>query len=142
MVKGRKKIAEYENRGKKRLEYLHDNVVDILKEHVSEGIIDGTELSKTWFKCIKTDVFLSHSHNDAKLALLLAGRLEKNMGINVFLDEVIWGSADKLLKAIDDEYCISDINEDTYDYKKETYQQAMFMQCFRLLCLMRLTKQR
>ena len=113
-----KKIAEYENRGKKRLEYLHDNVVDILKEHVSEGIIDGTELSKTWFKCIKTDVFLSHSHNDAKLALLLAGWLEKNMGINVFLDEVIWGSADKLLKAIDDEYCISDINEDTYDYKK------------------------
>ena len=72
-----KKIAEYENRGKKRLEYLHDNVVYILKEHVSEGIIDGTELSKTWFKCIKTDVFLSHSHNDAKLALLLAGWLEK-----------------------------------------------------------------
>ena len=55
---------------------------------------------------------------------------------------MIWGSADKLLKAIDDEYCISDINEDTYDYKKETYQQVMFMQCFRLLCLMRLTKQR
>lgn len=72
----------------------------------------------------------------------MAGWLEKNMGINVYLDEVIWGSADKLLKAIDDEYCISDINEDTYDYKKETYQQVMFMQCFRLLCLMRLTKQR
>lgn len=72
-----KKIAEYENRGKKRLEYLHGNVVDISKEHVSEGIIDGTELSKTWFKCIKTDVFLSHSHNDAQLALLLAGWLEK-----------------------------------------------------------------
>ncbi len=34
------------------------------------------------------------------------------------MNEVIWGSADKLLKAIDDEYCISDINEDTYDYKK------------------------
>lgn len=31
-------------------------------------------------------------NNDTKLALLLAGRLEKNMGINVFLDEVIWGS--------------------------------------------------
>ena len=48
---------------------------------------------------------------------------------------MIWGSADKLLKAIDDEYCISDINEDTYDYKKETYQQVMFMQCFRFLSL-------
>ena len=48
--------------------------VDILKEHVSEGIIDGTELSKTWFECIKTDVFLSHSHNDAKLALFFSNK--------------------------------------------------------------------
>lgn len=111
-------LFEYESAGKERLDYLHNNTIDILKKHVSEGIIDGTHLSETWFKRIKSDVFLSHSHKDAKLALILAGWLEKNMGVKVFLDEVIWGSADKLLKTIDDEYCISETDEYTYDYKK------------------------
>lgn len=111
-------ISYYEQIGEKRFDYLHENTEDVLSNYVLNGIIDGTGLSDEWFKRIKSDVFLSHSHKDTKLAYILAGWLEEHFGVKVFMDESIWGSADKLLKTIDNKYCKSDVDERNYDYKK------------------------
>ena len=57
-----------------------------------------------------------HSHNDQELALILAGWLKDKFDLKVFVDEVIWGSADELLKAIDNQFCRK--KDGTYDYSK------------------------
>lgn len=113
-----KSLSRYEQTGRKRLHYLHENTEDVLNNYVSEGIIDGTGLSERWFQRIKSDIFLSHSHKDTRLAYILSGWMETNFGVKVFIDETIWGSADRLLKKIDDEYCRINADEGNYEYKK------------------------
>lgn len=65
---------------------------------LSDDIISGEKLSESWFKTVDSDIFISHSHNDTDLAYALAGWLKEEFDLDVFLDEVVWGSADKLLK--------------------------------------------
>lgn len=84
---------------------------------LSDEILDGRKLSESWFKTIDSDIFISHSHNDVDLAYALAGWLKKEFDLDVFLDEVVWGSADKLLKKLDDKYCYQ-TNSKTYNYAK------------------------
>lgn len=86
----------------------------------SDTVLDGGKLSETWFNTIESDVFISHSHNDADLAFALAGWLKKQFDLNVFLDEVVWGSADKLLKKLDDKYCCQSKTK-TYNYTKRNF---------------------
>ena len=57
------------------------------------GLIDGEKLEKEWFKEIRADIFLSHSHADEKLAIALAGWLSTEMGLNAFVDSCVWGFA-------------------------------------------------
>lgn len=117
--------AEYFNdfddlyiKGTKRKDQLQkDSKTELEKFITSEGLIDGTRLSEDWFQTVQSDVFISHSHNDQNLAFAVAGWLTKKFGLNVFMDEVIWGSADELLRTIDDKYCW-DSKSKTYDYKK------------------------
>ncbi|MBK5242684.1 hypothetical protein [Clostridium sp.] len=89
-----------------------------------DGVIQGTELQDKWFSAIKGDVFISHSHNDKENVIRLAAWLEDTFKIDVFIDSLVWGSADNLLKKIDDKYCVSDINKDSYDYKKRNYSTS------------------
>lgn len=60
------------------------------------GTIDGHELQEYWFPRIKADVFISHSHQDEKLALALAGWLYDTFGLKPFVDSCAWGYCDKL----------------------------------------------
>ena len=78
------------------------------------GIADGKTLNNFVFPLDdEYDVFISYSHDDANIARRFAHFLTSSCSLNVFLDEFVWGSADKLLKAIDDEYCM---NEDKTEY--------------------------
>ena len=72
----------------------------------ADGTIDGTNLQQQVFPFDKTnyDVFISHSHADEEFALYLYAWLKKS-GLNCFIDEVLWYSADELLKKIDLDYC-------------------------------------
>ncbi|USK64047.1 hypothetical protein [Peribacillus frigoritolerans] len=87
------------------------------------GSVDGTSIQNNWFPQIEADVFISHSHNDHEKAIILAGWLNQVFKLNVFLDSCVWGSADALLKKIDDSYCwMSDL--DSYSYEKRNYSTS------------------
>ena len=89
----------------------------------TNGDIDGAKLMEDWFPNKKTDIFISHSHNDRRTAERLAVWLQREMNLSVFIDSVVWGSADELLKKIDNQYSLlreKDGNA-TYDYNTRNY---------------------
>ncbi|MBV7268953.1 hypothetical protein [Winogradskyella luteola] len=78
-----------------------------------DEIIDGSATQKEWFPQIECDIFLSHSHKDIEKAKHFAGWVKNKLDLKVFIDSIIWGNVNELLKEIDNEYC--------YDKKKKTY---------------------
>lgn len=110
-------VITWKNEGKMIKATLKEQANEILDSITdSEGIIDGKKLADTWFPIVNKDIFLSYSHDDEDLALILAGMLKDLFGLNVFIDELVWGSADELLKAIDEKYCIQ--SNGNYNYNK------------------------
>ncbi|GEP64205.1 toll/interleukin-1 receptor domain-containing protein [Clostridium beijerinckii] len=77
------------------------------------GTTDGTKLQEDWFPQVDSDIFISHSHKDIKLAQGLAGWLNQKFGLKCFIDANIWGYADELLEMINSKY--SDKREDGND---------------------------
>lgn len=115
------KVEEYITIGKQCKADLNNLVNKELDEFtLSEEVLDGEKLSKSWFKTIDSDVFISHSHYDADLAYAFAGWLKEEFDLEVFLDEVVWGSADTLLKKLDEKYCKQE-NSKNYDYVKRNF---------------------
>lgn len=118
---------EKENMGKKReLQEILKNKID-----VNDGLINATELENEWFPTEKFDVFISHSHTDEKLACALAWWLEKNFGLKVFVDSMVWNYAGDLLKEIDKRFCWNDDSE-RYSYEKRNISTAhvhMMLNC-------------
>lgn len=87
-----------------------------------DGVIDGANLAETWFPVECRDVFLSYSHNDEELAFIVAGILNKSFGLSVFMDALAWGSADDLLKGIDDRFCKK--SNGSYSYEKRNFSTS------------------
>lgn len=110
-------IEKWKNMGQQSKLEFAESTDSILERYVKGEILYGSALAEEWFEIIKSDIFISHSHNDQELALVLAGGgLKDKFNLKVFLDEVIWGSADELLLSIDNRYCKK--TDDTYDYNK------------------------
>ena len=85
----------------------YDNLLKMTEGN--NGVIDGGVLRNYVFPIDKDyDVFISYSHNDRHTARKLAFFLENTCGLKVFLDEFVWGSADKLIAAIDEKYCFNE----------------------------------
>lgn len=78
--------------------------------------IDASKMSKDWFPKVNADVFISHSHKDIQDVITFAGWLKKELGLTAFVDSLVWGYADDLLKNIDNEYCQMDNGH--YSYEK------------------------
>ncbi len=80
--------------------------------------IDGTLLQELWFPQTKSNIFISHSHKDEKLAIQLAGWLWDNFRLRTFIDSSVWEYADDLIKKLDDDHSIisQDKNNTLYDY--------------------------
>ena len=116
-------IQKCKAQGELLKEKLNNQLVDILAAVTNaNGVIDGEQLSSIWFPIVKKDVFISHSHNDEDLALTIAGFLKERFGLSVFIDTTIWGSAVRLLKTIDDEYCMQE--NGTYNYTKRNFSTS------------------
>lgn len=116
-------LRECKKRGELIKEKLKNQLVDILATVTNaNGVINGEQLAGVWFPIVKRDVFISHSHNDEDLALTIAGILNEKFGLSVFIDSTIWGSADVLLRAIDDEYCKQE--DGTYNYTKRNFSTS------------------
>lgn len=99
-------------------ESLEQNIFQDIDSYVNNnGFIEVEGIIEKWFPEFESDIFISHSHNDEKVALRIAIWLEKNFGLKSFVDSTVWGSADRLLKLIDDKYCYNNDSK-TYDYQK------------------------
>lgn len=113
----------------KHIDKFYDNlkikVEENLNSYICEnGNLDGDKIINDWFPEVKTHVFISHSHNDEKLAKNFAGWLKDNFNIDSFIDSCVWGYANDLLKQIDDKYSQFDGNSATYSYEKRNYSTS------------------
>lgn len=130
----RQKFFEVTEEDLRNFESKLSNIVETVKSSLRESVeisfnddgdIDGNELISTWFPTIdKVDVFISHSHNDSRTAKRLAIWLQEKFNLHVFLDFQVWGSADDLLKEIDNRFSHLRTGKDgtkTYSYDKRNY---------------------
>lgn len=98
-----------------------------LKEYIrnNEGkIINGDFIEKVWFPEVESDVFISHSHIDEEIAIKIKFLLEEKFNLSVFVDSVVWGNANDLLRELDNNYCKNDRNH-TYNYEKRNNTTAI-----------------
>lgn len=74
----------------------------IIRDKILSGrwVIDGADTESDWFPQVKSHVFISHSHQDEKAALMLAGVLKSKLGIESFVDSAAWGNYEDLAKVI------------------------------------------
>lgn len=111
-------FKEFEEKGLEVLEDFKEKVEQGIKKYISKsGTIDGTKMQSDWFPQINADIFISHSHKDQNKAIMIAGWLKKTFGLTAFIDSLVWGYADDLLREIDNEYCL-DTSTTMYDYNK------------------------
>jgi hypothetical protein len=87
------------------------------------GKLDASKMTESWFPDIEANVFISHSHQDRDLAVALAGYLFEKFEITSFIDSMVWGHSDDLLKMIDNKYCRNE-NGTTYSYEKRNKSTA------------------
>lgn len=91
----------------KKLESFKDN----------NGNLLASRIIASWFPPVEADIFLSHSHRDAKQVIGLSGWLSDMFGLTSFIDSSIWGYSEDLLQIIDKEYCYKPATK-TYSYEK------------------------
>lgn len=85
--------------GKERYTSVKKEIKEIIDSFtLDSGKIDGNKMQSNWFPQIKADIFLSHSHQDEKLAIALSEWMYQNFGLIVFIDSCIWGYSNKLLE--------------------------------------------
>lgn len=82
-----------------------------------ENKLSAEEIERHLFPSIQADIFISHAHKDEDNVIELAVALE-SLGLKVFVDSCVWGHADKLLKEIDEKYCLqNNAAHGKYNYK-------------------------
>lgn len=115
-------LDKYLETGRKSSITQKETLAKSLSDYFSDGILNGTKMEADWFPTIgKPDIFISYSHNDEDVALSFAGFLEQELHLNVFVDANIWGSADELLRKIDDEYAKSKTVPNNYNYEDRNF---------------------
>lgn len=97
---------EYYNEGLNIFKNIKTKAHQSLLNYISiDGILDGKKMQEDWFPTVEADVFISHSHKDEEMAIILAGWLYSEFNLKSFIDSCIWGYSKDLLKILDDKYC-------------------------------------
>lgn len=84
-------LAEYRS----YKEQIHSRI-NTLKDNEALRIT-GNELEWDCFPQADFDVFISHSHKDERLAVIIAGLLKQYLGIKAFVDSQVWDFYDVLI---------------------------------------------
>lgn len=112
----------WHSRGKEHFERKWPKSTRHLDQFIDGGEIAGDAVKKHWFSDVSPHVFISHSHKDEALAMGLAGYL-LDMGVEPFVDSLVWGNSNSLLQKIDDKFCLDDKKEH-YLYKSRNYSTS------------------
>lgn len=111
----------FQKLGKEHLNSQKNNYERKLKAHVKQKEINGTSIQDEWFPQVKTDIFISHSHNDEELACALAGWLYKKFGLTCFIDSNVWGYANDLLEELNSNLSNKRMDKDgSYIYEHQS----------------------
>lgn len=113
-------VNDYVKEGKTQFAESKCAVQKALDQYLrNDGTLDAAAIEADWFPQVDTDIFISHSHKDEKLAISLAGYLAKNCHVSSFIDSTVWGYADELLKEINDKYSrLNQPGKNGYEYAK------------------------
>lgn len=103
---------------------IHEGLNNYFDE---KGMLDVRSVVQDWFPEIKADVFLSHSHHDCELAIQFANWLYDSFGLVSFVDSMVWGYANELLKRIDDNYCLLSSGNYSYEARNCTTSHVHMM---------------
>ena len=105
------------------------NIIDSIDSFIeTEYTFDGNALINKWFpKLNRPDIFISHSHDDEKLAKALAKWLENTFSLTSFIDSTVWGDFTLLRKKINN-YFITKLGS-RYDCEQQdrVSQHVMMM---------------
>ncbi len=114
---------DYYRKEKERLEGFGKNFSKGIIEYLDT--LDGSQIMEEWFPIKKGEchIFLSHSHKDLEFAIAIAGKLREEHKLSVFIDSLVWGNCNDLLKEIDKKYCRHS-NGYSYDYDKRNYSTS------------------
>jgi len=88
------------------------------------GKLIASKITANWFPQIKRNIFISHSHNDAEMAIGLSGWLKYKFGLTSFIDSCVWGYSAKLQRMIDNEHCWTNARKEYYNYEKRNRSTA------------------
>lgn len=88
-----------------------------------DGRLDAAKIKIDWFRDVRADIFLSHSHEDLEVAARFGGVIKHFVGLQCFVDSLAWGHCDTLLRKIDDIYCWRPASE-TYSYETRNRSTA------------------
>lgn len=104
--------------GRDRLAETQKSITQDLNKFTNlDGDLEAEKIINHWFPNIDADIFISHSHKDEELILGLSGWLKKEFGLTAFIDSMVWGYSDNLLKIIDNKHCRNS-HDNTYNYLK------------------------
>lgn len=113
----------------------YEKIIENDKAKVDKQLEDFTEIDENGVEYINIskikeiyfpildnyDIFVSHSHNDLDYAKQLAVLFYCDYELKVFIDAPIWEYCDKLIRLIDNKYCVKKYKNnkpDLYDYQK------------------------
>ncbi|MDD3685667.1 MAG: hypothetical protein PHE56_02755 [Bacteroidales bacterium] len=85
---------------------------------LNDKSLDANKIINSWFPEINVNVFISHSHNDSKDVIALAGWLYDNFKVFSFIDSCIWGYGNDLIQILDNKYSWMDREQKIYYYNK------------------------
>lgn len=115
---------DYYRKEKERLDNY--NFGREFSKEIIEGLdnLNGNDIMEEWFPIEEglCHIFLSHSHKDLEFAIAIAGKLREEHKLSVFIDSLVWGNCNDLLKEIDNKYCCQ--SNGLYDYDKRNYSTS------------------
>jgi len=108
---------------KKKLQKQNEESLYEINQYLigKDNAIDASKIISCLYPQKQCDIFISHSHKDENDVLDLKFKLEL-LGLKVFVDSVVWGNSEKMLKSIDEEFCAKTKNN--YDYDKRNRSTA------------------
>ena len=118
----------YYSIGQKYYAEINDGVHSLLDTYLaSDGTLKAENIMADWFPQLDCNVFISHSHKDEKDAIKLSGWFRKKFSLKPFVDSCVWGYANKLLKEIDNRYCVTRKNFYSYHKRNKTTEHVHLM---------------